>query len=280
VSDLGPFIVDGATKPVEFVGVWDGEEYERAVRHWYREIRKWRTGRLVLSLWPAGATVTIRPESTVATLDAHFNPDANAIEFTPGKRVEDSGHFVAASPRVGLRPDETLLHEVWHAMRYHRGFDRGPDDHAVPTVRLLSLPALPGVGGFLEELEFDRLSEIFAITVVNIYISEKHHGLSYRPLARPGTYQLRADHRDWRPLRAPDQLHQSARIRQAFRTFLWQQPWLFHQLVKIPTEFNPLRDFLRLEAEEKAAARRASARRRKRVARGGRPINRTTVSLG
>jgi hypothetical protein len=162
---------------------------------------------------PPGALPRNCETGTVLTDRARGTGGGSAVTilFTPAVFVSRQRYLGVATR--GNAPDEVLLHEMVHAMR---------DMHGLTECR--------PIGGRLRA--YDNVSEFYAITIANVYCSERNRplvgGHSSRPPSMPFTRSFLVMYPD--AARYLDGL---------FR----EQPVLCDDMLQIKTPFNPLRDY-------------------------------------
>lgn len=151
-----------------------------------------------------GALLASRPRGTGAG-------SAATILFTPGVFVRLQ-RFLGVATR-GNAPDEVLLHEIVHAMH---------DMHGFASCR----PLVGSLGAY------ENLGEFYAISIVNVYCSERN-----RPLV--GGHTIPTPGMSFRRnflVMYPDAVPYIGDL-------FGQQPVFCDDMIQIRTAFNPFRDY-------------------------------------
>ena len=159
-----------------------------------------------------------RPVGVVDQLGRKGERETALVRFTPANWTYNPinvalGIGIPPSFGPGSQPDEVLLHELVHALRYTAGLNN--DKRKVPFQK-----------------KYDNFEEWIAILITNIYHSEC--GRKYR----------RSNHHSfWFKSADNDTFLDEGMNRMHVRQFRRQQPLLFNDLNNVKALFNPLQGF-------------------------------------
>jgi hypothetical protein len=221
---LGPFEIDGRATPTGLKH-WSPAGYEDAVCYHVNRICETHTGGAVVREL-ARKNVRIQPEPEGIGVGAAAN-GAGTIFFTPGKYIKGYVLYQANPSAIGYGPDETLFHEMFHAMQkltdteppdipFGLSLSEGEQKKMFPKGLELYQSKKTGMDGveydvtemaihrkvstfnpltgksssFESRHDYDSVPEFNAILVANTYISEKSHRLS---LCRPPELMQRGE---------------------------------------------------------------------------------------
>lgn len=192
--------------------------------------------------------INVRPEPDIKGRHAHH--DHGLLEITPGK-YDPANIFYDKSLGVDFELQYTILHELFHAMRYSN--KKSLSDNFTDGLNGITYPpgatAKPGkIIHPIYKMFFKDRGEFLAIMVVNIFRSEMNPAPLDNKIHRQGVI-LRKDHgshQSRQVLLRPDLFHKFPRFQRHIRAIIGEQPDFCRRLATSSAPFNPIRDYLLL----------------------------------